>query len=211
MKSRSSPRPRRSDWKAWQCALTVPGRSAFPGRRVLSVAVASAGELRAMSVIRPSRTVTISSLSQRPSATRTSGRSRIRTVILTWLEFPDQPGVDAIVEFLAAGDRELHAYAERRARQRADIEARGEVDLRPTAELDRVFAFLSLNHGRSVELEEGCEPSRHRPAHGQVARDLLFAGTADIVEVPLVGDGGQDVEGTQGDAAGHEGFDGKFT
>src|SRR5438477_1345257 len=30
MKSRSSPRPRRSDWKVWQWALTVPGRSARP-------------------------------------------------------------------------------------------------------------------------------------------------------------------------------------
>src|SRR5206468_1436045 len=30
MKSRSSPRPRKSDWKVWQWALTVPGRSALP-------------------------------------------------------------------------------------------------------------------------------------------------------------------------------------
>src|SRR5437879_4753669 len=145
MKARSSPSPRSSDWKAWQCALTVPGRSALPGRRVMSVAVTSAGELGATSVIRPSRTVTISSLNREPSATTTSGKSRIRAVILAWLELPDQPGVDAIVEFLAAGDRELDAHAERRARQRAHVEARREVDLRPTAELDRVFAFLSLN------------------------------------------------------------------
>src|ERR1700730_705201 len=159
MKSRSSPSPRSSDWKAWQWALTVPGRSAFPGSRVMSVAVASADELGVTSVIRPSRTVTIPSLSQRPFATRTSGRSRIRAVILARLEFPDQPGVNAGVEFAATGDRQLDSHAEGRARQWTDVEARGQVELRPAAELDRVFVFLPLNLAHRIELEKGREPA----------------------------------------------------
>src|SRR5438132_2235572 len=208
MKSRSSPSPRRSDWKAWQCALTVPGRSAFPGSRVMSVAVASADEHGPTSVIRPSRTVTISSLNQRPSTTTTSGRSRIRTVILARLEFPDQPGVNAVVELAATGDRQLHSHAEGRARQGTDVEARGQVELRPPAELDGVFAFLPLNLAHRVELEKGREPAREGPAHGEVGRELLLAGTPDIVQVPLVGDGGDHVEGAQADPARHEGLDG---
>src|SRR5882672_4669826 len=208
MKSRSSPSPRRSDWKAWQWALTVPGRSAFPGRRVMSVAVASADELGATPVIRPSRTVTIWSLNQPPPATTTSGRSRIRTVILARLEFPDQPGVNAIVEFSATGDRQLDSHAKGRPRERTDVEARGQVDLRPASELDRVFVLLPLNPAHRIELEKGREPARDGPAHGEVGRELLLAGTADIVEVPLVGDRGYQIERTEGDPARHEGLDG---
>src|SRR6267142_216527 len=208
MKSRSSPSPRRSDWKAWQCALTVPGRSALPGSRVMSVAVTSAGELGATSVIRPSRTVTISSLNRPPSATTTSGRSRIRRVILARLEFPDQPGVNAVVEFAATGDGQLDSHAEGRARPWTDVEARGQVELRPAAELDGVFILLPLNLAYRIELEKGREPARNGPAHGEVGRELLLAGTTDIVQVPLVGDGGDHIERTEGDPARHERLDG---
>src|ERR1700730_873859 len=208
MKSRASPSPRRSDWKAWQCVLTVPGRSAFPGSRAMSVAVASADELGVKSVIRPSRTVTILSLNQRPSVTTTSGRSRIRTVILARLEFPDQPGVNAVVELAATGDRQLDAHAEGRVRQKTDVEARRQIELRPAAELDGVFVLLSLDLAYRIELEKGREPARDGPAHGEVGRELLLAGTADIVQIPLVGDRGDHIERGEGDTARQEGLDG---
>src|SRR5215470_15723684 len=204
MKSRSSPSPRSSEWKVWQCALTVPGRRARLGSRVASERVASAGEPGITSVIRPSRTVTIVSRSRRPSATTTSGRRRIRTMILARLEFPDQTGVDAVIELAATRDRQLDAQPKGRAGERTDVEARGQVEERPAAKLDRVFVFLPLDLARRVELEERREPAGDGPAHREVGGQLLLAGPADIVEVPFVRDGRDDIERAEGDPARQE-------
>src|SRR5438046_4853615 len=73
MKSRSSPRPRRSDWNVWQWALTVPGRSALP------VSMTSLGQTRctcSSAAMRPPSTTTARPDCQ-PAAVRTrSGTSR---------------------------------------------------------------------------------------------------------------------------------------
>jgi len=64
--------------KAWQCALTVPGSSARPGRRTTPARVASepvgAG---AIPMIRPSATSTTRARSKRPSTRMRSGTSRV--------------------------------------------------------------------------------------------------------------------------------------
>ena len=105
-------------------------------------------------------------------------------MILARLEFPDQPGVNPVVELAATGDRQLDAHAEGRVRQKTDVEARRQVELRPAAELDGVFVLLSLDLAHRIELEKGRKPAREGPAHGEVGRELLLAGPADIVEVP---------------------------
>src|SRR5204862_64687 len=73
MKSRSSPRPRRSDWNVWQWALTVPGRSALP------VSMTSLGQTRctcSSAAMRPPSTTTTRPDCQPASVRTRSGTSR---------------------------------------------------------------------------------------------------------------------------------------
>src|SRR5256885_4457690 len=74
MKSRSSPSPRSSDWKVWQCALTVPGSSARPGSAWSPRCGVPAAWTAAT---RPSVIATARPLCQPSGVSTSSGKSRI--------------------------------------------------------------------------------------------------------------------------------------
>src|SRR3989338_693841 len=77
MKSRSSPSPRRSDWKVWQWALTGPGRSALPPSPRSPGQSRPAGSTAAM---RPPSTITARPDFQPDSVSTRSGRSLTRAL-----------------------------------------------------------------------------------------------------------------------------------
>src|SRR5206468_2321281 len=72
MKSRSSPSPRSSAWKVWQCALIVPGTHALPARRT---SPACAAPTSCTATMRPSAIATARSASQPVSVRTRSARS----------------------------------------------------------------------------------------------------------------------------------------